>query len=304
MKADDSIVSSDQIPQIRSHAMEALEKANALGRFPTPVGDVMESAKLIVAQQGELTESFLDKLLSRAVRFGKTLKTALTKVLGVLDVGARIVYIGKGVHLIKQVFLKLHEAGHALLPWQRDIYYAIQDCEKTLSPEISDAFDREANLFASEVLFQLDTFRDEAADYRFGVNVPLKLCKKYGASVYSTVRRYVSSHNRSCVVLILNPPELAEGDGFVCSLRRVVQSKSFEFFFGRVQWPERFTPDDDVGKMIPLGGRRMSWPAPIRLTDRNGVEHECIGEGFKHKYQVFILIHEVDTLTRMLVSVP
>jgi len=302
MKPDDSVVSQKEFLQICNHARRALDKAGAFGRFPTPVGDVMGAAKLIVAEE-DLSAGFLGKIRNRARRIGKTLKTALSKVLGVLDVGAGIVYVGKGVHLIRQVFLKLHEAGHALIPWQRDIYYAIQDCEKTLSPEVSEAFDREANVFASEVLFQLDTFRDEAADHAFGLKVPLKLSKKYGASVYSTVRRYVSTNNRSCVVLILNPPELVEGDGMVSSIRRIVASQSFLFLFQGMRWPEVFTPDDGLGRMIPLGARKMSWPVSLRLTDRNGVEHECTAEAFKHKYQVFILIHEVATLTRTIVAV-
>jgi hypothetical protein len=304
MKPDDSRVASEHILQLQRHARMALEQANAFGRFPTPVADVMEAAKLIVAEKGELTEGFLQKVRSRAVSFGKALKGALSKVLGVLDVSARIVYIDRGVHLIKRVFIKLHEAGHSLIPWQRDIYCAIEDCEKTLSPDISEAFDREANYFASEVLFQLDTFRDEAAEHSFGLHVPLKLSKQYGASVYSTIRRYVSTHRRNCSVLILDPPEFAAGDGFTCALRRAVQSKSFEFIFGQISWPDPFTPDVELGPLIPLGNRRMSRPIGLRLPDRNGVIHDCVAEAFKHKYQVFILIHEVEALRHTTVVRP
>src|SRR5439155_24751586 len=102
--------------------------------------------------------------------------------------------------------------------------------------------------------------------------------------------------------LIMETPELVAHQGYTCALRRVVQSKSFDFLFGEIDWKEHFTPDDEIGAMIPLGDRRMSRPAPLRLIDRNGVEHECIGEAFKHKYHVFILIQEVEMLTRTMVK--
>jgi len=189
-----------------------------------------------------------------------------------------------------------------VLPWQRDIYCAIEDCAKTLAPEVSDAFDREANAFAAEVLFQLNAFQEEAADYDFGLNVPLKLSKKYGASVYSTIRRYVSTHHRCCAVLVLNPPVLGEGNGFVATLRRAVASPSFESVFGEISWRESFTPDDEIGRIVPLGGKKMSRPLPLILTDQNGDEHACVIESFCTKYQVFVLIHEIGTLTHMVVT--
>ena len=303
MKPDDSSVSPEQLLQIRHHALRSLQEANAKGRFPTPVSDVMEAAKIIVAQEHVLNESFLDKIRKNTFRVGKVLKSALSKVFGIFDTAARIVYIDSTLLEVRKIFLKLHETAHGVLVWQKDIYCAIEDCEKTLAPDVSEAFDREANVFASEVLFQLNTFQEEAADYNFGISVPLKLCKKYGASIYSTVRRYVSTHHRCCVVLVLDPPVLVKNDGFIATLRRAVPSSSFEKFFGQIQWPNTFTPDDDIGKIVPIGTRKMSRPSPITLTDQNGVLHECVAEAFRHKYLVFILIHEVEALTRKIVLI-
>jgi Zn-dependent peptidase ImmA (M78 family) len=303
MKPDDASVSSEQLHQIRQHALKALQKANAQGRFPTPVNDVMEAAKIVIAEEDTLSESFLNKIRNKTLRFGKTLKSALSKVLGIFETAARIVHIDRTLLEVRKVFLKLHETAHGVLVWQKDIYCAIEDCEKTLSPEISEAFDREANAFASEVLFQLNTFQEEAADSKFGIAVPLQLKKKYGASIYSTVRRYVSTHHRSCIVLVLDMPVLVKGDGFTATLRRVISSPSFEKYFGQICWPNVFTPDDEIGKIVPLGKRRMSRPAQLVLGDQNGVQHECIAEAFCNTYQVFILIHEVKALTRTAVII-
>ena len=72
--------------------------------------------------------------------------------------------------------------------------------------------------------------------------------------------------------------------------------------FGEPRWPEFFTPDDRVGAMVPIGGRRMSSPRSFALEDRNGVSRECAAEAFTQKYQVFVLIHLVETLPSSLVA--
>ena len=64
---------------------------------------------------------------------------------------------------VKQTFLKLHETAHAVLPHQRKLYAFVEDCEKTLSREVSEQFDRKANVFAADVVFQLDGLLEELA---------------------------------------------------------------------------------------------------------------------------------------------
>lgn len=293
-KPDDCSLTPSQRDLVRKHAKLALQKADALGVYPTLVAAVMKAAKVIVAEEDALTEGFLKKLRKRA---SGALKSALSKVLGVFDAVARIVYLDKTLYLVKQTFLKLHETAHAVLPWQRDLYTLTEDCERTIAPEISEEFEREANVFASDVLFQLDDFINEANDHDFGIKVPLNLARRYGASIYTSVRRYVSENHRACVVLVLNPPEIREGDGFVAELRRVVASTEFKKHFGDLNWPEFFSPADEIGALVPIG-RKMSRPRTISLVDRNKTRHECVAEAFTQSHQVFILIHSMRTLTK------
>lgn len=298
---DDSSVNARRLLDIKKHAEKALKAADAFGRYPTPVSDVMEAAQVLISDEHVLDDGLLVRMRKKA---GKALKKALGKVIGLFDIVARLIYIDRTLLIVKQTFLKLHETGHAFLPWQRDIYVVIQDCEKTISPEISEAFDREANVFASEVLFQLDDFTKQAADVPFGIRVPINLSKHYGASIYATIRRYVSTNPRACAVLVINSPELIKGDGFVATLRRVIPSKRFNACFGSVSWPHQFTPSDEIGAMIPIGGRRMSSPRNCSLRDSNGILHECVAEAFATPYQVFILLHAVATLNRKIIILP
>lgn len=295
MLPNDSILDPNQRLKIRKHAEKALAAAGATGRYPTPVADVMAEARLIVCDEDVLNEGFLERLRHRA---GNALKQALGKVFGVFDVKAKLVYIDKSLHLVKQTFIKLHETAHAVLPWQRELYGVIEDCEKTLSPDISEQFDREANAFASEVLFQLDDFTKRAADQPFGMKVPVNMSKDYGASLYSSIRRYVSTHHRACAVLVINPPQAVGYYGFSATLRRVITSARFEEMVGPVTWPDTFMPDDEFGVLIPLGGRRMSGASLCSFRSDNGILYECVAEAFTNTYQVFVLIHISSALTR------
>lgn len=301
MRKRDSVDDPAQLELIRTHARAALERADALGRYPTPVQDVMDRARVAVADHDLFDAGLLSRLTRKA---GGVLKRALSKVLGVLDAKARLVYIDKALKVVKQTFLKLHETGHAVLPWQRDIYAVIEDCEKTLDPETSEQFDREANQFASEVLFQLDTFTNEVNAEPLDIKVPLKAGKRYGASAYASIRRYVSKHHRACAVLVLERPEFTAGVGLVSRLRRFVPSPSFMSTLGELSWPAEFTPADQVGALIPLGGRRMSAPRALPLRDANGTLHECIAEAFDSGHYVFILLYVAKALTARSIVIP
>jgi hypothetical protein len=294
-KADDSSLTHDQYRKVRKEAEKLLAEADAIGRFPTPIGDLLSAANVVVAPEDALDEGFLRKLRRKA---SSALKQAISKVLGIFDATARLIFIDRTLGQTKQTFIQLHETGHGVLPWQRDLYAVVEDCKQTLDPDIAEAFDREANNFATEVLFQLDGFITQAKDHSFGLKIPLNLSKKFGASAYSSIRQYVTKNDRPCAVIVLNPPEMVPMDGFRASLRRVVASPSFISKFGELNLPDFFTPDDKIGAMIPVGKRRMTGPRELMLTDRNGTKYDCLAEAFKHPYNVFILIYPTKALTK------
>ncbi len=288
--------------KLRNEARRVLEAADCLGVFPTPVEQIMAAANVQEMPEEALDEGFLKGLRRRAGKTGKALKRALSKVLGVFDATARLVYVGPVKYPARKLFLRLHETAHGWLNWQRDLYAVVEDCEKTISPDIAERFDAEANLFASEVLFQLDTFTEQVRDEPFGLKAPLKVGKKFKASAYASIRRFVSMHDRACAVVVLNPPELITGHGFKAGVRRVVASQSFLEQFGDIELPKYVTPDDPVGQIVPMGGRRMTGKRMIAFDDLNGVRHDCVAEAFDSTLQVFILICPSRALTRKIIT--
>ncbi|MDE0270121.1 MAG: ImmA/IrrE family metallo-endopeptidase [Gammaproteobacteria bacterium] len=297
LKPDDSSLTPHQWSNVRRYAQKALQEAGALGVLPTPIDDILVAANVEPINDEILDSGFLRKLRSKA---GDALKRALSKVLGVFDAKSGLVFVDRLLQPVKRRFVLLHEAGHGFLPWQRTMYELVEDSEQALDPEAAELFDREANTFASEVLFQLDTFAEMAADHDFEIWTPVNLSKKFNASLYASIRQYVAKSDRCCVVLVLNPPEPTNG-GFEASLRRVVPSASFARTFSAYPWPNVYTPADPFGVLVPLGKRKSSGKRNLVLKDSDGNRHECVAESFTQTYQVFILIHVVGSLPRPIV---
>ena len=292
---DDSSLTAEQWRRVRKEAERALREAGALGVFPTPVRDIMAVAQVTEVEEDVLNPSFVQKLRGS---ISGALKRALGKVQGIFHAVAGLVYLDQSLYALRKQFVRLHEAAHGFLPWQRPMYALVEDCGQAIDSHTADLFDREANVFASEVLFQLDTFRDAAEKKPFSIWTPVKMASDFGASLYAAIRQYVSKNWRCCAVLVLNQPQLEEGPGFTATFRRVIPSDSFAEMFGTAPWKKVYTPDDPIGALVPIGGRKGSGKRQISLTDRNGARHDCIAESFTQTHQVFILIHATKALAR------
>ncbi len=142
-RPEDAYLDSDQLRTVERHAALLLKEASAEGVFPTPVDRLMLAAKLTVVDDSLLNNNGLAQFLRKAkASITSNIKSALSKVLGLIHMPERLVLIDKDMPRPKMPFIKLHEAGHGTLPHQSKVYSLIHDCEKTLDPDITDLFER------------------------------------------------------------------------------------------------------------------------------------------------------------------
>lgn len=295
-RPDDSSLEASDREKVEARAKLSLDKADAWGRFPTPVDDILSAAKLTVAPKGVFdVQSFLAYAKKKAAGAMQTLKSALSKILGVYDANEQIIHVDESVGPTKQTFLKLHEVGHHEMPTHRKVFRLFEDCEQTLDPRIADQFEREANNFARYVLFQGTAFQQEAADMAMGIKTPINLAKRFGASNYAAAREYVRTHHRACLLYALEPLEIHAGGGASAAVRRIEVSPSFDHLFGRPS-DLRIDTEHPLGGLLPIG-RKMTKPRKLHYRDKNGVTHDCLGEAFGTPYNVFLLIYEVKHLS-------
>jgi Zn-dependent peptidase ImmA (M78 family) len=302
-KPDDSSLSPEDLQAVEERARNLLDRASAWNRFPIPIDDILSAANLQVAPSSAFDPAaILAYLKGKAVQTGALIKTAISKVFGLYDSSESIIHIDDTVAISKQTFLKLHETGHHSMPTHRKLYRLFQDCDKTLSPEIADQFEREANNFARYVLFKGDAYAQTAADHNFEIKTAIKLAKKFGSSVYASAREFARTNHRACVVYVLEPIEFVEGAGVRALVRRIEPSLSFVAQFGHP--PDTVvTLDHFLGPVLPIG-RKMTRPMSLSIKDKDGIAHECVAEAFDTTHNVLILLYPLRALTATTIILP
>ena len=290
-KPDDCTLTIEEANSVKKEAAKILNLADAIGQFPTPVSEIMDVAKIKIAPQDIWNDKFLKQLRLKTKE--DSILSAKTKLLGIYDSKSKFIFISPDVHPAKNTFIKLHEIGHAYIPWQKDLFSLFEDCKKTLALDVKQQFEREANVFASEVLFQGNYFKKEALDYSFSLKTPVKLSKKYGASIYSSIRRFVSTNDRICALLVFNFPVLNSN---FAGLRRTISSTNFSNYFDE-SYIEKIQIDSKTCKSIQNSSQAFCLNS-IDLFDQNGNSHEFVVEVCCNSFQIFSLIYPRKKLTK------
>lgn len=215
---------------IEKISFDLLKQSKALDIFPTPVDQILQYSSLKVNKEINLFsdhESFFKKA-------SITLTNALKKVRGFLDRREKVICLDLTVKENRQNFVKLHETGHAVLPWQNEILQFVDD-DETLDPEVKELFEAEANFFASLTLFQHDRFLKKMETLPLELNSSIHLAKHFGSSIHAALRRYVEYSNKRCSLLVLRDVSSA-GTSPICYVRDYFQSASFTKHFGEIVW--------------------------------------------------------------------
>lgn len=281
---------------IEKISFDLLKQSKSLGVFPTPVDQIVKHSDLIISNDTCLThvdESFLEKTSIQLHKF-------LDKIRGFLDRKEKIIYLDLSQTVNRQKFVKLHETGHNVLPWQQQLMQ-FMDNDMTLDPETEEVFEAEANYFASQTLFQHDHFDTQIQKLPLSLDTVIHLSKFYGASIHATFRRYVERSTKRCSLLILQNIS-SEGENPECEFRNYYQSNSFSREFGQLNWNNKlgykwnFVRDYYHGKRYKTNGK-------INLPK---LESEFEYHFFNNSYNAFILFfpkgEKVKTRTKFIMN--
>lgn len=268
---------------IEKISFDILKASKSFDIFPTPIDKILQYSDLIVT--GGIDIKSLEKKHKSFV-FTDALVTGLSKIRGFFDRKEKIIYVDTEQNNCRQGFVKLHEAGHHLLSWQDEILSFFDD-DKTLSAEVLDEFEREANYFASLTLFQHDRFEREVKRFEMGLPAVLQLSKTFGASTHATFRRFVENSQKRCALLVLESLPL-KGMVVQASKRNDFYSITFEKEFGKIEWPDQFGFKWEFMQDYTFG-RRHKTDGQISLATKSG-EQEFSYHFFNNSYNVFVLI--------------
>jgi hypothetical protein len=167
------------------------------------------------------------------------------KIRGIADLRDRVVYVPTTTTSPRVRFAKAHELGHQVVPWHR-VNPAYADDDRSLSPEAQHLFDREANLFAAEVVFQSRGFTVRARDFAPSLDAIFTLADQYGASRHCTIRRFVEEYDEPIAVVPYWPSQYAVDEQGNPVLRRgqLVASSAFLHKCSDIQLPDLLRTGD------------------------------------------------------------
>lgn len=220
---------------IENISFDILKSSKSLDVFPTPIDKILQYSELIVAEGIDLKS--LEKKY-KTFFFSEIFKTGVSKIRGFLDRSEKLIYLDLEQNINRQSFVKLHETGHHVLPWQKATLEFIDD-DDTLNLDVIEQFEAEANYFASLTLFQNDRFLNEVKKYELGLPAVMQISKHFGASGHATFRRYVECSPKRCALLVLENLS-PKGQVVKADKRNEFYSDAFLKEFGHINWPNSF----------------------------------------------------------------
>lgn len=274
---------------IENISLELLKESHALDVFPTPIDPIIRCSSLLVADDFDLSridQRFIDRVNSE---LKDEYVKSIGSVRGFLDRADRKIYLDQRQQKTRQNFVKLHEVGHHVLHWQKEILAHLDD-DDSLRIETELEFEAEANYFASTTLFQHDRFLSEMDKLGLGIKSPMNLAKRFGSSNHAAIRKYVELSSNRCALLVLE--KIAErGTQPECFKKDFFMSTNSILTFGDVELPTRFGYKWEFVKDYYFK-RRFHEKGEINLTTSNG-SADFTYHFFDNKYNAFVLLFPI-----------
>ena len=241
----------------------SLKQSRSLDIFPTPIEKIIQYAELSVDETINLS-TINNGLLSQ---LSEGLSSAFDKIRGILDRESKTIYLDLNQNANRKSFVKLHEVGHDVLPWQKNVLKYLDD-DNTLDEFTQEEFEGEANYFASTTLFQNERFIKELKNLPLSIESSIHLAKLFGSSIHASLRRYVERNHKRCSLLVLENFNQNEFQP-KCNVRNYFQSESFTTEFGILSW------DKELGFTLSFvtdhyKQRRLHKDGIISLQTKNG----------------------------------
>jgi IrrE N-terminal-like domain len=284
-----------------------LRKADAYGRLPTPVHDILAAAEL---EEASVTFLSASSIAQAPAHLRGVLSRISGKVHAVLDRRTREVHINPSIDLAgQQAYKRLHETSHDLFPWQHidDGHTGFADNELTLSAKTTILFEREANQGAAELLFQRQRFTEMASDYAVSCAAVVELADRFGSSRHAAFRRYVETHRGPVAGVVLGRGPCGR-DPLAFRRREAICSNTWrERFEDPAIWPrvlqaEPFSFLEQAHACAAVGRPAGEWQYPDRRNEITTLNVEAMSNSYRTFVLVWLPRRELFKRRRVIVS--
>lgn len=280
-------VRPDSAIEIAQRVKSLLIRGDCLGILPTPIEHLYHVAEV------EEIELDRDEIASMWGRFSAAARDMVTglmnRVRGAADIKKRVVFMPRDDAKPRILFARAHELGHQVLPWH---YLNTQylDNDQTLSPQIKDRFEVEANLCAADILFQGERFQDMARQYRPEFASIFELARLHGASIHATFWHFIEVHDDAVSGIIYYPVSkesspLAVQAGFI--MQNEVRSARFRKFHASLTFDGRLDFRHEWAQARLVARQPVIAEIPMMM---NGCPEPFLWEAFWNGYCLMVLV--------------
>ncbi|MEJ7623737.1 MAG: hypothetical protein WKF34_07070 [Pyrinomonadaceae bacterium] len=217
--------------------------------------------------------------LSESAR--NSFKSIFNKVRGIADFRRSVIYVRADTGP-RVLFAKSHELAHHDIPWHKisggEKGY-LHDDDYTLSPQVKELFEQEANYYAADLIFRGKRFINLARSVRPSFLAIFQLSAQHGASNQATLRRFVESQDELVASVCYLPSKLnfsMETGLGVLNAPRLVGSPNFIARFGDIILPMEL--DDEHPWAVARGA--------IDIPEGH-IELECSGAAVNFWWQAW-----------------
>jgi len=214
-----------------------------------------------------------------------------------LHLGERVIATQVGLGDKRKRFSIFHEIAHCVLPEHNSRLFL--DTDQTLSWWTRMRFEREANQFAADLLFQGKLFTEQAMGRDTSIQTVIGLAPKYGASYEAALRRYAEKHVQPCALIVYDKIEKNE-ESFVQDdefrIQYTVASGPFrKLYFSGVQMAV------EKCKAVDICGPNDAWrigriiEKDLTIEDRGRAKWRFESEIFSNGYKIFQFLRQPST---------
>lgn len=230
--AESSLPSARDITDLTN---SLLRRAEIYGVLPTPIDRLYEFSQIECLTFGVEEQRRWARLREGAQN---AVRSMFQKLRGFGDLREKVVFVASDAPLARDRFVKGHELGHQVIPWHH-VRREYMDDDHTLSPATRALFEREANFFAAEVLFQTELFARRARDYTPSLDAVFTLAEAHQASRQAALWRFAEVHDYPVLAAIYYPYRTATGSRDLSRWTRWRQigSPAFERRYREVSMP-------------------------------------------------------------------
>lgn len=201
-------------------------------------------------------------------------------------------YVDPTQHRHQQTHNTYHEAYHAIDPAHKENSHLIHfDTDETLAPWAKKKMEREANLGASLIRFQVDRLKREGRDLSTSMQTICYLADRFDASIHATLRRYVEDQDDSCIMLVFNAePKITTAGEPYYTLRYYLPSPGYEGRFN-IMWSDIVDPTQWLFNIVNNAQPGKPSYDECTLTDCSGNIMPYVAQGFHNRYDILIFIY-------------